>query len=113
MSTTIEHSAHEELLEKCAIILRQSGWIVERADNFKMETPGEIQKRLGINRGQMHYRIHSFKGQFLCRRGDSGRIRQVHVTPELEAHLKHEPNNQGQKPSGICVNVGSCGNADC
>ena len=87
MKTTIEHADDEELFEKCAAILQRVGWLVVKAENLEMETPKAVALRFNLAPTTFHKRLRAFPGQFPARTGPSGRIRRLHVTPELEDWL--------------------------
>jgi hypothetical protein len=54
----------------------------------RMETCKEIRLRYGFTPKKLNRKLNQFKGEFPARRGPTGRILEMRVTPELGRFLK-------------------------
>jgi hypothetical protein len=91
MITRIEHADDAELKRKLIVILESMDCVVVHSLAVNFEKYDVVRGRYGLSSVAMSTRLKRFRdrrGDFPKVCGDSGRIRMLHVTPQVDELLK-------------------------
>jgi hypothetical protein len=89
--TRIEHADEAELKRKLIVILESMGCVVIESAAVKLENYTVVRERYHLATTTMASRLKRFRergGDFPKVCGESGRIRQLHVTPQVDELLR-------------------------